>query len=89
MLLPSKIPVSSQSKRGPHVSPEILRLPEPTDELVPVRELELVRIRQQQEFEIELGRRKLRDMEIEGERLTSESEQKIQTLKGYLAYIYS
>ena len=76
---PSKIPISAQSKRTPQVSPEALRAPEPAGELVPVREMELARIRQQLELDLELGRRRL----LERERLAAESDQRLAALKGY------
>ena len=81
--LPSKIPVPSQSRRSPLMSPEALRVQEPVGLLVPIKEMELARVRQQLELDLELGRRKLREQELERERASDESEQRIAALKGY------
>ncbi|KAI6646208.1 hypothetical protein LOD99_9415 [Oopsacas minuta] len=85
----SKIPVSSQTKRSPTVSPEAVRVPELIGSLVPVREMELARIRQQQELDFQVTKKKIqenftKELELETDKLTADSANRITALKDEL-----
>ena len=78
----SKIPVSSQAKRSPSLSPESVKEQDNT------REMELIRTRQQLELNFEISKKKINEsFEIETEKLRTESTNRIAELKESVAVV--